>query len=96
VSISPDLNIEGENMWPTISQGKPLTERTLYWRTNVQFALRQGDWKLIHTGKALNEGFDELFHISDDPNETQDVARDNPEIVKSLFEELIKQAEKDV
>jgi len=95
VSISPDLNIEGENMWPTISQGKPITERTLYWKTSVQFALRQGDWKLIHTGRSLNEGFDELFHISDDPNETQDVARDNPEIVKSLFEELIKQAEKD-
>jgi len=96
VSISPDLNVDGENMWPAISRGKPLTDRTLYWKTSAQFALRKGDWKLVHTGKTLNEGFDELFHISDDPNETREVAKDNPDIVKSLFAELVKQVEKDV
>jgi len=95
VPISPELNIEGENMWPSLLQGKSLPERTLYWKTNDQFALRKGDWKLVHTGKTLNEGFDELFDLSVDPNETKEVAKDNPGIVKSLFEELKIQAEKD-
>jgi len=95
-TISPDLNIEGENMWPAISRDKTTTERTLYWRTNKQFAFRKGDWKLIHKGMSLNEGFDELFNLADDPNETKDVASDNPAMVKSLFAELKKQAEKDV
>lgn len=42
-------------------------------------AMRQGDWKLVDMGKGW-----QLFNIADDPGETQDLARREPERVAAL------------
>jgi arylsulfatase A-like enzyme len=95
-TVPSQAEVEGINICKAVMDGDPLGKRTLYWRTKKQFALRIGDWKLIYTGKSLEKGTHELYNLANDPNETQDVANDNHEIVNEMFEELIKQAELDM
>jgi len=94
-TIPANANLEGVNIAECLLQGKPVTDQTLYWRTPQQYALRKGDWKLVLNGATLGEGTSELFNIAGDPNETKDVAAENPELVKNLLQELKKQAKED-
>jgi len=88
VDIPEGLNIEGHNFWPFL-EGAPLSEdRIMYWRMSKGMALRKGDWKLIHHGKSPDEGIDELYNISLDPNETKNVAAGNEKLVLELKKEM--------
>ena len=91
-NVPSQAQVEGINVCKAVIDGTPLGKRTLYWRTKKQFALRKGDWKLVYTGKSLEKGTHELYNLANDPNETQDVANDNHEIVNDMLEELKKQA----
>jgi len=55
--------------------------RTLYWRTKQGVAIREGDWKLIVSGKG---GAMELFDLASDPNESNDLAASQPQKVALL------------
>lgn len=94
-SVPESTGIEGINLWDSVSKENPPGDRTLYWRTSRQMALRRGDWKLVSTGETLEEGEMELFDLADDPNETENLAEKHPDIVSSLFEEIEKQAHLD-
>ena len=95
-SLAQGLNLDGKNMWNYISDLKNVNEeRQLYLRTPDQFALRKGDWKLIHFGKTLQEGREELFNIKTDPDEIKDVVKDYPEVRNELFKELENQVKLD-
>ncbi|MBI1248368.1 sulfatase-like hydrolase/transferase [bacterium] len=61
--------------------GKP-SERQgpIYWQFGKSQAIRDGDWKLVKYGK----GDWELYHLSDDPTELDDLASKQPEKVKQL------------
>lgn len=89
--ISDDIKVEGINVWSALKGGSITQERVLYWRTGRQLALRKGEWKLIHHGRTLEEGNDELFNIVSDPYETQDLAKENAAKVTELRNELAKQ-----
>ena len=95
IRVPSQFEVEGVNVWNTVLDGTPLGKRTLYWRTKKQFALRKGDWKLVFTGNTLEDGTYELFNITNDPNETTDVAKDNHEIVIDMLEELKTQTASD-
>lgn len=90
-SISDDLKIEGTNFWQVVTGGSMPGERIQYWRTSRQLALRKGNWKLVHNGKSLDEGSDELFNIAKDPLEKQDLAEENTALVSELRQELAAQ-----
>lgn len=91
-SLTRSLNLDGKNMWNFISNEKNVKEeRELYFRTPDQFALRKGDWKLIHFGNTLDEGREELFNLKNDPNETKNVVKDYPKVRNELFKELENQ-----
>ena len=95
-SLNKSLNLDGKNMWNFISNNKiAQEERTLYLKIPGQFALRKGDWKLIHYGKSINEGREELFNIKNDPNETKNVIQDYYEVRNRLFKELENQIQLD-
>jgi arylsulfatase B len=95
-SLSLSLNLDGKNVWDYISGEKNVNEaRELYLRTPDQFALRKGDWKLIHFDNTLNEGKEELYNIKTDPDERKNILNENPEIRKELFNELSKQTKYD-
>ena len=91
-SLAQGLNLDGKNMWNFISNDKKVNEeRELYLRTPDQFALRKGDWKLIHFGSTLDKGSEELYNIKNDPDETKDVIKNYPEVRNELFRELENQ-----
>ncbi|WP_303599314.1 sulfatase-like hydrolase/transferase, partial [Bacteroides caecimuris] len=89
--------IDGISFVPLLTgTGDPSKGRSLFWNMpnnwgndgpgiNFNCAVRNGDWKLIYyygTGKK------ELFNISDDIGEKNDLSARHPEIVRRLSREL--------
>ena len=89
--------IDGISFVPLLTgTGDPSKGRSLFWNMpnnwgndgpgiNFNCAVRNGDWKLIYyygTGKK------ELFNISDDIGDKNDLSTRHPEIVKRLSKEL--------
>ena len=73
--VPPSMEAEGIDIRPALT-GKFLpVERTLYWNTGGQLAVRRGDWKLIHNGPSLTEGTDELYNIAEDPYEKKNLVQ---------------------
>lgn len=80
ISVSNETRLDGVNLLPFLRSdllGTP--HKTLFWKNGGQGAVRSGDWKLL-----LNGGKVQLFHLMEDIGETKDLARENPEIAKSL------------
>jgi len=96
----PKNPLDGMNIWPLLSGGKPELEREalLYFdNVHVQCA-RRGKWKL-HVARYNNVAYSpapaagrtnlplsqpELYNLDDDPDESYDIAAERPEIVKDL------------
>ncbi|MDZ7377152.1 MAG: sulfatase-like hydrolase/transferase [candidate division KSB1 bacterium] len=92
--ISSDWPIEGMDIWQALNGGA-LPPRVLYWRTKGQFAVRRGNWKLIHTGESLERGEQELFDLAQDPFEQDNLITQWPAMANELMGELLKQASLD-
>ena len=93
-----DLKWDGINIWPTLSDGTALKERTLYWTAPnfTSSALRIGDMKLIvHKSKKGDGDKAELYDLSKDPNETTDLAAQMPTKVTELKNKLAETAHAD-
>ena len=89
-----DLRWDGRDLWPTIA-GKTAPEPRSIYIAGPGFrsaAVHEGDWKLVvHRatgGQAAMKT--ELFHLSDDPYETQDRAAANPAKVQELEARLVE------
>lgn len=93
--IPDGVTVEGDNIWPALTGGEISSGRIMYWRRDPLFAVRKGGWKLIHKGKTLEEGTDELFNIAEDPYETSDMAGSDQRKLRELKEELARQAAMD-
>lgn len=86
-----DLQWDGQNVWPLLTgEETSPPERTFYWahgnRRNGDFAVRQGDWKLI----LRPNGKTELFNIGNDPSEKNDLASAEPQRVEELKQVIQK------
>lgn len=93
-----DLKWDGLNLWPALSGAEPAPPRPLYWvAPGFRACAVQADgWKLIHTpakGQAREKV--ELFHLTEDPHETRDLAREHPDRVTALRATLERLAERD-
>jgi len=79
---SPAWKLDGVDLLPLL-QGKTrgLDREALYWRFGVQFAVRQGDWKLV---KASNDMAPALFNLAADLGEKDDLAARRPDKVQQL------------
>lgn len=86
----PPAGVDGIDFWPSLRRDAPLLSRTLIWETPKAFALRQGDWKLIHHGAALESGKAELYDLAADPLETNDLARVETVRTTALKLELVR------
>lgn len=86
-----ELKWDGENIWPVISGEGSLPERSLY-SAGTRFrsqALRDGDWKLIvFNSQQGKEARAELFNITKDPNEKNNLAESRADKLVELKEKL--------
>jgi len=94
-NINNEKTIEGIDITPSF-KGHELPERTLYWRTKRQIAVRKGRWKLIKNLKP-NESTPEyeLFNLHDDPYEQNNLFDKEKFIAEDLILEMQQQIIKD-
>ena len=92
--VPADAHPEGVNLLPHVEGRAPVSERTLFWRTNVgnrtMKAVRQGDYKLVVDANQLL-----LFNVRRDPGERTDLAKSETPRVRTL-RQLIGAWEADV
>lgn len=80
VGIPSALQLDGMDLMPLLLTGEELPERDLFWRHGAQKAVRSGRWKLIETeGQGA-----ELFDLSSDIGEREDLAPLHPDTVSEL------------
>ncbi|WP_044210135.1 sulfatase-like hydrolase/transferase [Flammeovirga sp. OC4] len=79
--------IDGVNLLPYLSeQNKAKPHQTLYWKKENRGAIRHDDWKLIRYPDRPAE----LYDLSKDISETNNLASEHPEIVKDLYKRLFE------
>ncbi len=101
---SADLHWDGQDLWPALTGAARPAERVIYCKYAGGMAfLRRGDWKLVTVGESafarrLMPGADrrdQLFNIAADPNETRDLAREQPTVLAELQRLLVEEMKKD-
>ena len=88
---SPDHPFDGKNIWATLAESQPSPHDDIL--INVEAfrgAIRKGNWKLVEI--ALLPGKLELFDLSKDSGEQNNVASEFPEIVSDLQARLLAYA----
>ena len=92
VGVQAPNGLDGISFAPTLL-GKKQKEREFLYREfpsyGGQQALRMGEWKgvrqdLNRTGKQYNPDSFELYNLKTDPDESDDVADNYPDIVKQM------------
>jgi arylsulfatase A-like enzyme len=82
-NTSKSKPLDGLDMWPTISDGKPSPRKEVVYNVEMfRGAVRKDDWKLIW--KVMLPSKVELFNLAQDPYEKTNVAEQNPEKVQEL------------
>ena len=74
-----EAGVDGANLLPLVTGEATPPERTLFWRFNRSWAIRDGEWKLIN-----DNGTPHLFHIAQDASEAHDLYAQKPDIAKRL------------
>jgi len=93
VPMPAEATVDGKSIVPAL-EGRSMTERPLYWHyphygnqggrpTSI---IRKGDWKLIH---YWEDGRDELYNVSQDIHEDNDLAHVQPERAQEMSKELL-------
>ncbi len=75
-------SIDGKSFLPLISGKEQDNDRVFFWSLKGNYAIRQGDWKLV---KLLKEDW-ELYNIKDDPTELNDLVKSEPGKYNDLFQ----------
>jgi arylsulfatase A-like enzyme len=81
--ISKSKPLDGFDVWPTISEGKPSPRDEVVYNVEAfRGAVRKGDWKLVWRTTLPSKL--ELFNLAQDPSEKENLAEQNPDKVREL------------
>lgn len=93
-NLSENEDFDGVDIWDII-KGNTEKERTIYWNfKGNKYAIRDNNWKLI-INKSMKPEESELYNITYDPYEKNDLAQKRPEFVASLLEKIQKEQQKE-
>lgn len=82
-TVDPAWKLDGVNLLPYLAEGnRQRPHETLCWRIDGMWAIRHGDWKLVHAEADQNPPA--LFDLASDPGEKNDLAGKQPEKVAEL------------
>lgn len=87
---------DGANLWPLLSDDTPLDPRHLYWQgtgKTKRALLGPDNWKLIFDQQSPEKA--ELFHLSSDPKEENNLADTESAKVKTLLTILQSETARD-
>ncbi|MEM7313263.1 MAG: sulfatase-like hydrolase/transferase, partial [Planctomycetota bacterium] len=92
VPLPSDRTIDGTNLTPLFEGRELQREQPLYWRNHLapeafRVGLRVGDWKIVASDDLSSF---ELYNIAKDPQETKNLAEQEPERFAQLQQQLIK------
>ena len=76
--------IDGISFLATLQGKKQEQHEYLYWELKGQTAIRWEKWKAIKTNNNTQNNSIRLFNLDNDIEEKQDVADENPEIIKKM------------
>jgi arylsulfatase len=75
---------QGMSMLPyLVNDSAAPVERTIYWQHELNAAIRAGNWKLV-TSDDRDEAAWELYDLTGDRSETEDLRAGNPEVADRL------------
>ena len=77
--VPPETKLEGINLFPVLEKKAAEIERTLFWRSAQQRAVRSGDWKLV-----IDLGRPMLFNLRNDAGERTNMIGERPDIARRL------------
>jgi arylsulfatase A-like enzyme len=91
--LRPDQHIDGVSLLPLL-RGDRIPERPLYWHYphygnqggDPSSILREAEWKLIH---YWEDGHDELYNLSSDPGEQEDLSAVYPDMAADMSSRLL-------
>ena len=83
VNVPKNLKIDGINVLSQIIEAKPLKERSFFWKIGDERAVRKGKWKLC----LLGSNPPELYDLSADIGEKNNIAQKHPQLVQQLMQE---------
>ena len=82
-AADPARKLDGVDLMPFLtgaSAARP--HQTLFWRFGEQWAVRDGDWKLV--ASRLDGNKPQLFNLAEDVGESKDLSAANPEKAEEL------------
>ncbi len=85
-----DLEItpmQGVSLLPAFWGEDALRSKPLFWEWSQGQAMREGEWKLVRWGR---ENSWDLYRVSEDPTETNNLASDFPEKVQAMEQQFLE------
>ncbi len=91
------LPIDGKDAWPVIAEGRPSPHKEILLNiTPATGAIRRGDWKLVYNGSigannaggTIEQKVFELFNLSEDPYEKNNLVDKYPQKFRELKRRL--------
>jgi len=87
------LPLDGKNLWPLITSGKVEPREDIFFAQGsggkVRLSVHHREWKLVReTPASGGEGNNYLFHIEEDPAESNDLSAKNPRLVADLVRKI--------
>jgi arylsulfatase A len=74
-----DLALDGRSLDRVVRRNEPTPHEALHWQLGPMWAIREGDWKLMHAGGGAF-----LANLAQDPGERVNVAARHPDVVRRL------------
>jgi arylsulfatase len=83
IDDKPIPMMQGISLLPAFEGKNLVRNKPIYWEYSEGFAIREGDMKAVRLRRAKDKEW-ELYDFSNDENETNDLAQENPEKLKYL------------